>query len=101
MRDIDLESVRQTFPYLVDRSLATGSGYVGACVRRDIAVQTSVRCAAKLNFHTFTVGTPFVVAGVDVLAINVEHGAPCMSVALRFGDVGARRSFARSLLLPS
>lgn len=30
---------------------------------------------------------PFQVAGIDVLAIDVEHGEPCRSVALRFGDV--------------
>lgn len=66
----DLEAVRSTFPYLVDRTLATGSGHV-----------------AKLNFHTYDINVPFTVAGVEVTAIDVEHGEPCHSVALRFGDV--------------
>jgi phosphoribosyl 1,2-cyclic phosphodiesterase len=70
VRDSDLESVRRTFPYLVDRAQATGSGHV-----------------ANLEFHTFDASaSSFSVLGVDVVPIVVEHGAPCEAVAFRIGD---------------
>lgn len=70
LRDSDLDAVRRTFPYLVDRAQATGSGHV-----------------ANLEFHTFDASAAsFSVLGVDVVPIVVDHGAPFEAVAFRFGD---------------
>jgi phosphoribosyl 1,2-cyclic phosphodiesterase len=70
LRDSDLDAVRRTFPYLVDRAQATGSGHV-----------------ANLEFHTFDASAAsFSVLGVDVVPIVVDHGAPFEAVAFRLGD---------------
>ena len=61
VRDSDLPNVASTFPYLVDRSKATGSGHV-----------------AKLDFRTYDAHSKeMLVCGIPITPIVVEHGLPC------------------------
>eukprot|EP01108_Squamamoeba_japonica_P010194 TRINITY_DN9846_c0_g1_i1.p1 TRINITY_DN9846_c0_g1~~TRINITY_DN9846_c0_g1_i1.p1 ORF type:complete len:364 (-),score=24.74 TRINITY_DN9846_c0_g1_i1:10-1101(-) len=69
VRDTDAASLESTFPYLFDRSRATGSGHV-----------------ALIQFHTFSADEELNIVGIPIQPIVVEHGNNCECLAFRIGD---------------
>jgi len=69
VRNTDFATIQGAFPYLVDISKATSSGYV-----------------AKLDFSQFDASSPLNIFGLSIIPLVVAHG-PSTSLGFKFGKV--------------
>lgn len=70
LRERDFKAISNLFPYLVDSSNATGSGYV-----------------SNLKFNTFKGDSLINVEGIDIQVFEVEHGKDYQCCAFKFENI--------------
>jgi len=66
----DFEYLKVIFPYLVDNTKATGSGYV-----------------SRLNFYPFDEKASFIVHGIKFTPLLLDHGPNNTALGFKFGSI--------------